>query len=216
MKDARPPTYARFQPITKKFYIKSNIFHVAPANRPADVNELGVQKLLLPFPVVHGPCRAETLPAPPTPLSVLSSPASLCQVRHRSTLRWDSGGPTCCDLSALRDPSYLLSSPPPPSPLPAKSLLGGKQWNLQVFNQQSRGREGLFSVLKVLSGARYGVGPLPVLILHVVEGPRAELLSPSRAHSLGRKSFPCLLSAHTASPHPLPQEPARVRVASLL
>ncbi|KAM7230063.1 hypothetical protein CapIbe_018780 [Capra ibex] len=29
MKDARPPTYARFQPITKKFYIKSNIFHVA-------------------------------------------------------------------------------------------------------------------------------------------------------------------------------------------
>lgn len=29
MKDGRPPTYARFQPITKKFYIKSNIFHVA-------------------------------------------------------------------------------------------------------------------------------------------------------------------------------------------
>lgn len=54
----------------------------------------------------------------------------------------------------------------------------------------------------VWGGGRGGAGTSLSLLYIRLKGPGAEVLCPSGAHTLGRKSFPCL---HTALPSPQPE-----------
>lgn len=66
-------------------------------------------------------------------------------------------------------------------------------------------RRGLFKSAMwspVWGGGGGGAGTSLSLLYIRLKGPRAEVLCPSGAHTLGRKSFPCL---HTALPSPQPE-----------